>query len=164
MKNTIKICSSIFLRAILFNFFINSFSSAQEVVASQGELVVANNIICVYTIGEPIISTFRDSAIIVSSGFNQAERVIINSSGVTNEIQLKVFPNPTSNEVIVVSPIANVKYYLYECTGRNVPITIIILSDRIVELSFSHLPAGFYLLRAENNEHQFLSLTQIVKQ
>ena len=88
---------------MIFSFLICRTQTLEPyVIASAGKQVSNNGISLSYTIGEPVVATFRssDNSKILTQGFQQPNDIII--SGIDNSnlnFNVTFFPNPTRDIV-----------------------------------------------------------------
>jgi hypothetical protein len=111
------------------------------------------------TVGEVMIETFSNIAII-SQGFHQGIEDI-NSDVVNLDINTKVYPNPTTNFLIIeLEQNVNAELLVYDINGK------IVIKDKLnneqqKQLDFSFLSQGNYLLHINIADNQ--SVYQINK-
>ena len=98
-----------------------------------------------YTLGEIVVETHTNSTTVLTQGFHQG--VLKVSTNVENtEINLKVYPNPTTNFIIIeLEKNVNAELLVYDINGK------IVIKDKLNEeqkkqLDFSFLNQGNYLL------------------
>jgi len=111
------------------------------------------------TVGEVMIETFSNISII-TQGFHQGIEGI-NSDVVNLDINTKVYPNPTTNFLIIeLEQNVNAKLLVYDINGK------IVIKDKLnneqqKQLDFSFLNQGNYLLHINIAHNQ--SVYQINK-
>tara|TARA_B100000767_G_scaffold150904_1_gene142061 strand:+ start:828 stop:1292 length:465 start_codon:yes stop_codon:yes gene_type:complete len=111
------------------------------------------------TVGEVMIETFSNITII-SQGFHQGIEDI-NSDVINLDINTKVYPNPTTNFLIIdLEQNVNAELLVYDINGK------IVIKDKLhneqqKQLDFSFLNQGNYLLHINMAENQ--SVYQINK-
>tara|TARA_B110000003_G_C16274444_1_gene388312 strand:- start:83 stop:571 length:489 start_codon:yes stop_codon:yes gene_type:complete len=123
-----------------------------SVVSNAGQTFSNGNIIIDFTIGEVVIETFQPTITplplvynILTQGFHQ-DKLNIQTIVENIKIKTKVYPNPTSN-ILVVELEKNITADLlvYDINGK------IVLSDNLLDqnqkqLDFSFLKQGNYFL------------------
>ena len=98
-----------------------------------------------YTLGEIVVETHTNSTTILTQGFHQG--ILKVSTNVENtEINLKVYPNPTS-QFLIIELVENVKADLlvYDMNGKLV-IKDKLDDEQLKQLDFGFLNLGNYLL------------------
>jgi len=89
---------------IYFFFFAAFFVSSQEVVSSAGETQTIPGIEISWTIGEPVIETVSSGSSVLTQGFHQTKLTVTTIDELLfSDLELKVYPNPTSEFVIISS-------------------------------------------------------------
>ena len=76
--------------------------NAQKVVSSAGEHNTIGNIQVSWTLREPVIETVSGGNSILTQGFHQTKLMVTPVLSIFENMQIKVFPNPT-NEFINIS-------------------------------------------------------------
>ena len=119
--------------------------TSPSVVSSSGDSYSNGNIIMDYTLGEIVLETHTNSTTILTQGFHQG--VLEVHTGVVNiDIKTKVYPNPTTNFLIVeLEKNVNADILVYDINGK------IVIKDRLnneqqKQLDFSFLRQGNYFL------------------
>jgi len=111
------------------------------------------------TVGEVIIKTFSSNTIL-TQGFHQGD-LKVNTLLVDIAIKLKIYPNPTTNFLIVESEEnVNADILVYDINGKLVIIDKLI-NEQQKQLDFSFLNPGNYLLHINIADNQ--SVYQINK-
>ena len=94
---------------LLFLVVISFFKGyGQFVVSSSGSSFINSNIKLDYTLGEVLISTLDNNGYLVTQGFHQTSWSILSSNNILKEVDIKIFPNPTSDYLNVCSDISSV--------------------------------------------------------
>ena len=131
-----------------------------SVVSSSGDSYSNGGVIMDYTLGEIVIETFSNNANILTQGFHQGV-IKVNTSVENIDIMTKVYPNPTTNFLIVeLEKNVNAELLVYDINGK------IVIKDKLNEerqkqLDFSFLTQGNYLLHINISDKQ--SVYQINK-
>lgn len=93
---------------LLFLVIISFFKGyGQFVVSNSGSSFVNSNIKLDYTIGEVLTSTLDNNGYLVTQGFHQISWSILSSNNILNEVNIKIFPNPTSDYLNICSEISS---------------------------------------------------------
>jgi len=116
-----------------------------SVVSSSGDSYSNGNIIMNYTLGEIVVETHANSTAILTQGFHQGDLKV--STGLVNlDIKTKVYPNPTTNYLIVeLERNVNAELLVYDINGKLV-IKDKLINEQQKQLDFSFLTQGNYLL------------------
>ncbi|MFO7880368.1 MAG: T9SS type A sorting domain-containing protein [Bacteroidota bacterium] len=135
-----------------------------EVTASAGAHLSAGNLDMELTIGEPVTETLSSSGIITTQGFIQPGLIQTPIEDNRLEIMPEVFPNPTSESLIIGLPSASGEkytYHLYNSLGKLLTTDILISGKN--RLSMQNFASGTYLLTIENTESEKQNLYKIIK-
>jgi len=134
--------------------------TSPSVVSSSGGSYSNGNIIMDYTLGEIVVETHTNSSAILTQGFHQG--VLEVSTEVVNiDIKTKVYPNPTTNFLIIeLEKNVNADILVYDINGK------LVIKDRLnneqqKQLDFGFLKQGNYLLHINIADKQ--SVYQINK-
>ena len=131
-----------------------------SVVSSSGDSYSNGNIIMDYTLGEIVIETYTNSNTILTQGFHQGD-LKVTTSVVNLDIKTKIYPNPTTNFIIIeLEKNVNAELLVYDINGK------IVIKDKLNEeqkkqLDFSFLTQGNYFLHINIADKQ--SVYQINK-
>ena len=93
--------------AVLFLLSLFHFSSGQiidrSLTGTGGSLTSAGTLQVSATLGEPVITTYSSSSIIVTQGFQQADSLYPSAikTNSVSDVQVKVYPNPFSDELFI---------------------------------------------------------------
>ena len=134
--------------------------TSPSVVSSSGDSYSNGNVIMDYTLGEIVVETHTNSTTILTQGFHQGI-LKVNTSVENIDIKTKVYPNPTTNFLIVeLEKNVNADILVYDINGK------IVIKDRLnneqqKQLDFSFLKQGNYLLHINIADKQ--SVYQINK-
>lgn len=138
--------------------------TAQEVVSSGGETQSASGYEISWTIGEPVIETFTGGSNILTQGFHQSKLTVTPITEFLNsKIELKVFPNPTSDFILIQfnELIENSGYTLFELTGKILESKLITSTE--TKLDLKNYASGQYILKLTKNSTQPLQTFKIIK-
>ena len=142
-------------RIILFIIFLSTtiILSAQEVVSSAGEIQSAAGYELSWTIGEPVIETVAAGGNTLTQGFHQTKLAV---TAITDllipEIEIKVFPNPTQDFIIIEFNefLENTDFLLYDLSGRVIKQAKINSSE--TRLNLKEYASGSYILKLMLNK------------
>jgi len=133
-------------------------SMETEVVGSAGVTTSTAAGTLQWTVGEPMIRTVLNAAVL-SEGFHQTviwEIVPVNE---VPELQVSVWPNPSS-EFIEISSGRPVSVALFNVLGKKVMADMPIDQHAILETG--HLPAGAYFLEISDFNRKRLGLYKLL--
>lgn len=145
MKNTIP---------ILLFFACLTVAKAQsispQVIASSGTHSTGSNIQLSWTLGEPVITTVSNGNNIITQGFHQTLLTVTNvEENNLSEINISVFPNPTS-EILNISLTNNQKdlqLELFDMNGKLLQTQSINATQNSTHVNMSEYARANYLLR-----------------
>ena len=134
--------------------------NSPSVISSSGDSYSNGSVIMDYTLGEIVVETHTNSTTILTQGFHQG--VLEVSTEVVNiDIKTKVYPNPTTNFLIIeLEKNVNADILVYDINGK------LVMKDRLnneqqKQLDFSFLTQGNYFLHINIADKQ--SVYQINK-
>ena len=136
-------------------------TTAQEVVATQGDSYSNTSTQIDFTIGEIIINTESDGVNTLTQGFHQTNWNFIGLENHAPEYEASIFPNPTSEILnIRTSTFENVTYTLYDAQGK------LILQGKLTQVQtpirVGQLATGKYSLILDS-QNQKLKTFKLVK-
>ena len=138
--------------------------SSQEVISSAGETNTISGYEICWTIGEPVIETISSGSTVLTQGFHQSKLTVtaINELSIS-DFELKVYPNPTSEFVVISANNMEEKssYSLFDLSGKLLENKIISASETRINLK--NYARGTYLLKLQYNPGQPLRTYKIVK-
>ena len=159
-----KISFLVFL-LLLVSKLIYGQSNSPEVISTTGDYFENENGSLSFTIGEPIIETLSGSDLIITQGFQQSKYKITPVIDILNDnIFVKVYPNPTSQFIIVDIRQNNAEKYsldIINIKGERLFNTQIINEKTILNLdkySLSEL-----ILRIYNDKNKMIKSFKIIK-
>lgn len=137
------------------------FASCRQLVASSGETTILGSYHLSYSIGETVIGTRSSINLTATQGFHQPERCIsveVETVSLSNDWSIRVFPNPTSNELFLqwqgTGPIPSYETILFDASGQLLSVTIQENSPPKVPIDIRQLPAGAYALQLIINDSE----------
>ncbi len=156
MKNYL----SIFL--ICFVMALNSF--AQEVIAPAGETYKDENAQLSWTLGETLITTAQTDSKILTQGFLQTKLVVTAlDQPEIPDLNVKVYPNPTSNYVVVHfdENMFDAHIQLFDIAGKKLKESIV--SNNDTQMNITEYSEGTYLLKLFDDKFQPIQTFKIIK-
>ncbi len=156
------------MRNLIYNIlflllFVAGSATAQKVISANGGMATAAGTQVSWTIGEPITATVSDGTTTLTQGFQQSKLTVtaVNEIQVSG-VEIKVYPNPTSNYVtvhyskVVEKPI----YRLFDLSGRLIQQKNIESTDEKIDMT--EYSGGSYILKL-NSGQQPLQTFKIIK-
>lgn len=136
-------------------------TTAQEVIATQGDSYSNTSTQIDFTIGEIIINTGTDGTNELTQGFHQTNWNFVGLENHATGYEASIFPNPTSDILnIRTSTFENVTYTLYDTQGK------LILQDKLsseqTPIRVGQLATGKYSLIL-GSKNQKLKTFKLVK-
>ena len=116
-----------------------------SVISTSGNSYNNGGVNMDYTLGEIVVETHINSTTILTQGFHQGV-LKVNTSVENIDIKTKIYPNPTTNFIIIeLEKNVNADILVYDINGK------IVIKDRLnneqqKQLDFSFLNQGNYLL------------------
>ena len=134
--------------------------TSPSVVSSSGDSYSNTNIIMDYTLGEIVVETHANSTTILTQGFHQGV-LEVSTETVNIDIKTKIYPNPTTNYLIVeLEKNVNAELLVYDINGKLV-IKDKLINEQQKQIDFSFLTQGNYFLHINIADKQ--SVYQINK-
>lgn len=151
----------LFLAILCCSFSFSALAQPHDLVSSSGASFQNGSMHISFSVGEPVISTFTSTGLVLTQGFHQTR--LRSGVPVVNqpEIQMAVFPNPVKDRLMlqIENPL-QFEYQVHDTRGRII-FRGEILGER-TEIDFSGLAPAVYLLSVTNYESK-LRIFQIVK-
>ena len=119
--------------------------TSPSVISSSGDSYNNGGVNMDYTLGEIVVETHTNSTIILTQGFHQGV-LKVNTSVENIDIKTKIYPNPTTNFIIIeLEKNVNADILVYDINGK------IVIKDKLndeqqKQLDFSFLNQGNYFL------------------
>lgn len=142
-------------------------SISSYVVASAGESVEADGVSISWTLGDIAIETFATSDIILTQGFQQGYFEVTSvGEPLSDNFELKIFPNPATEYVMVElqsDEIKNALIQIYDMNGRlvyNEKITVLEGSSKI---ELTNLNSSQYILKLSAVTGEVLQTFKLIK-
>ncbi len=142
---------------------VASSAGAQKVISANGGTATAAGTVISWTIGEPITATVSDGTTTLTQGFHQTKLTVtaVNEIQVTG-VEIKVYPNPTSDFVTVhfSNVVEKPTYLLFDLSGRLIQQKNIESTDEKIDMT--EYSGGSYILKL-NSGQQPLQTFKIIK-
>ena len=137
------------LLLIAFPVVCSAQEITQSVVSTAGGNVQNDIYTNSWTIGEVITETYTIENNILSQGFHQGNLVVDwIGKDVPQEFQIKAYPNPAKDIMIIELQDPGLDYQLVNVKGRVIQNGIFFsIQDQI---DFTHIPAGTYFLKVKD--------------
>lgn len=141
-----------------------SYGQQLEVLAPAGEEVQNASHQVSFTMGELVVETAQTETHVLTQGYHQSKLVIIGLDEISKEFAFHVYPNPTSEYVILESEQLDQvqSVWMYDIKGSLIQ-SIQNHQSQQLTVNMQHLSAGTYVLKIRTaNESQSFSY-QIIK-
>ncbi len=157
------------MKKLIYNILLLLLSAtgsvtAQTVVsANGGTATTADGTQVSWTIGETIVATVGDADNTLTQGFHQSKLTVTAIDDIqVSDVEIKVYPNPTSDYVIVhfSKVIEKPTYFLFDLSGRIIEQKSIESTD--VKIDMTSFAGGSYILKL-NNGQKPLQAFKIIK-
>ena len=150
-------------KLLLFGTFSMSLISfGQEVISSQGDSYTDASGSINFTIGEVIIETVGDVDIDLTQGFHQTNWSFVGIYDFAPSFEVKVYPNPTEDYLIIKSfDYANKIYELYDANGKIISEGHLL--EEITKIDTRALLPASYSIKIKNTDHINLKTIKLIK-
>jgi hypothetical protein len=151
-----------FLLIILFSISGYSQSISKQIIGSAGKTETNSNHKMTYTVGETVIGVMTAGGSQLGNGYYPGlDLQVLSVEDNTLDVQIKVYPNPTSKSLYVYHPDLNsFTIYLVDLNGKLLYQGNI---NKEEPLDISNYTVGMYLLTIENNETKQKNIYKIIK-
>jgi hypothetical protein len=122
----------------------------RQVIAAGGDYFEATSTNISWTLGELATESFTTGNLFFSQGFHQGNMEVTPIRGLQAEFELKAYPNPVMDILIVETEKLDLKYRLINMDGKVLENGTINSSS--YELDFTSFPSGMYFLWVEENQ------------
>ncbi|NND05984.1 MAG: T9SS type A sorting domain-containing protein [Saprospiraceae bacterium] len=140
---------------------LNGFGQGiQDIIAGSGDHFANEQISLSWTLGEPVSETIGSSSIFLTQGFLQS-RLLVTSIKSPIPVSVKVYPNPTSDQVQIEHP--SLSSYLVRLStyqGQTLRQEIMVEDSK---LDVTDLVAGMYFLSVHDFAGRWLASFRIIK-
>ena len=143
--------------------FCAALTSAQEVIAPQGESYSNSSGEIQFTLGEMMISTFENGTNTMTQGFHQTKLIISGIEDYASYFEVAIYPNPVLNQLTIKFTDIQFGYHidLLDVNGKLVGTQPLVGLESTIDVRA--LAAGIYMLLLKDEEGQFLKTYQIHK-
>jgi len=142
-------------------------STAPSVIASSGGYGSGATHQLSWTIGEPIIATQTNTSTILTQGFHQTNLVVSSIFQRNELVQIKAFPNPTTQYITVTiqdnRDKDDLNIQLLDLAGKQLKQQKLLTNDSQYELDLENYPSGTYLISIQNSKKQVTNTYKIIK-
>lgn len=147
---------------LTFSSLSFSQSISKQVIGTSGKTLTNSNLKLSYTVGEPVVGLMTAGANQLGNGYYQALNLqALNIEDNTLDMQLKVFPNPTSQSLYVSHPEMNsFGITIMDLNGKQLYSGII---NKEEPLDISSYSQGMYLITIENTTTNKKNTYKIIK-
>lgn len=150
----------LFLSIVLSNHSVFAQSITPSVINSTGGTATAGNLIIDWNVGESMITT-QTNGVIVTNGQLQPIDHIISVEELNTSRNISVYPNPTRDEFIIISPNAGVyEASLFDLAGKFISKQVLMSSNR---MDIRALSNGSYYLQVRNTASQEFKTITLIK-
>lgn len=153
---------------LLFAFtavFAQQPSVSPQVIASAGNSGSAGSYIIDWTLGETVIETIEGTNNILTQGMHQTKLVVTGTEElIFPGLEVKVYPNPTSDILMIEIIQSGNDIFSYELTdiaGRKIALRQ--MQSDIEELDMSNYVSGIYMIRVINLARGNVKVCKIIK-
>ena len=141
----------------------------QSVISNSGETFESNSYIINFTIGEVVTETLENNDKILSQGFHQPNDEIVTSVNELNGFgdEIRVYPNPTSNEVKLefkLSQSEKLQISFFNITGKQLKTETHIAFSELIHYDIRDYPSGQYLMVVTSLDTKKQQSYKIIKQ
>lgn len=145
--------------------FANAQSISPEVIASSGDHYVAGNAQLSWTLGEPVIETVSAGSNIITQGFHQTNLTVTSIDETVNNLDVSIYPNPTSDRVIISIPdnVNDFSLELYDVKGQLVMTKKMNRNENQTQMDVSQLANSYYMLKLVAPQINYTSTHKIQK-
>jgi len=128
-------------------FIVIGFSGfSQEIISTAGEHTESSGYQLSWTLGESIITSLTTNENILTQGFHQGKLTIIPVSSPLVQVQLKVYPNPTTKRIFIEqTSLQKLQFELYDSNSKMIKRNTLELRKN--EINVETLPNGTYYLK-----------------
>jgi hypothetical protein len=157
--------SLLFFLSLLLSDLGYSQSVSPEVTASAGDHFTGTNAQLSWTIGETMIETYVNGSNQLTQGFHQTNLMVTAVEDLTDNFQVKFFPNPATDILnIEWSEISDpLTLSLHDATGQQLIMKKVLDQTMSITFDLTTHAAGSYLLQLSNADEQTIKIFKILK-
>jgi hypothetical protein len=154
------------MKCLLLILFISTFSYSQsitkQVIGSAGKSYSNSNIKLSFTVGEPVVGIMTSSGNQLGNGYHSALNLqTLSIEDNTMDVQIKVYPNPTSEMLYVSHPqLISFTIIITDLNGRQIHEATI---GKEEALDISNYSKGVYIINIESKELNKKNTYKIIK-
>lgn len=142
--------------------FLSVTCFSQEVISTQGDTYSDGSNIIDYTIGETVIFTGSDGTNDLTQGFHQTNWSFVGFEDLQNDLQVSIFPNPTSDQLtITTSKNENYSYSIFDNSGRLVSDGKLMKEE--TQIDVSNYATGQYSISILSESGNQLKVFKLIK-
>ena len=137
-------------------------SITKQVIGAAGKTLTNSNLKLSYTVGEPVVGLMTAGGNQLGNGYYPALNLkALSVEDNVLDVQLKVYPNPTSQSLYVSHPDVNsFRISIADLNGKLIYQSII---NKEVPLDVSNYTQGMYLVTVESKESNKKNTYKIIK-
>ena len=137
-------------------------SISKQVIGAAGKMLTNSNLKLSYTVGEPVVGLMTAGGNQLGNGYYPALNMkVLSIEDNTLDVQLRVYPNPTSQSLYVSHPeINSFGISIADLNGKIIYQSII---NKEEPLDVSNYTQGMYLVTIENKESNKKTTYKIIK-
>jgi hypothetical protein len=154
------------MKKLLFIILLSSIASAQsiskQVIGTAGKTQTNSNLKISWTTGEPVVGLMTAGGNQLGNGYYPAMDIqALSIDEAALNVQIKVYPNPTSQSLYVSHPAYNsFSIQIADINGKQIYAGTI---EKEVPLDVSSYTQGMYLITIENKETNKKNTYKIIK-
>jgi hypothetical protein len=145
-----------------FTFFCNSQTISKQVIGTAGKTQSSSNLRVSWTSGEPVVGLMTAGGNQLGNGYYPAKDLqALTIQDIAMDIQIKVFPNPTSQIIYVSHP--DINSFLISILDLNGKLLYTDIINKDQPVDFSAYTQGVYFINIENKESKKKNTYKIIK-
>lgn len=164
MKTAIMGTRKIFLVFLVMVFYNTALSQtiSKRVIGTSGNTLSNSNLKISWTIGEPVVGIMTASGRQLGNGYHPSLNVqALSVEESLLDVQLRVYPNPTSQMLYVSHPELN--SFLIQISDLNGKLIYSNTINKEEPLDVSNYSQGMYLVTIENKQSNKKNTYKIIK-
>lgn len=168
----IRCCVCFFCCMIVCQNALHAQQVSRIVYSSAGKSVTSSGLSLSYNIGESIVFTGIGSNILLTQGFEQADKdvlTIINSP--KSLLNVNVFPNPVMDQLQIringdKEVISDLLIEVEDMVGKRIktiPVFVTVSWDQTFSIDFFNLRTGVYMVRVSSQKEHLNKTFKVIK-
>lgn len=147
---------------LIINNLAQSQTISKQVIGASGKTLSNSNLKVSYTVGEPVVGLMTAGGNQLGNGYYPAmDLQALSIDDVSLNVEIKVYPNPTSQSLYVSHPEYNLfSILIADINGKQIYAGTI---EKEVPLDVSSYTQGMYLITIENKESNKKNTYKIIK-